>query len=222
MTEDVDKVRAKLLAVVMARRAECAAAKAQRAEYAIQGKEAKFCIMADRAIKAKWEERVTKTAALRGEMIALARAGGAAVVDKRLARYRIDVEVAQAKLAKSNATDAAAVEKLREADDALREAAIAVCEAERAVKCHDFTVTMDLAERLGRDLEFFIGPGDRWHLPAEIQAALARLPQRDPLHTPINELKFGRWASQQAWDERIRDLMLDAPAAEAQAESEKV
>ena len=127
--------------------------------------------------------------------------------DEQILRGNIAVEIAAGKLAQSITTHAAAVAAHATADEAVRQAADAIRVAERADIAARFVAAMDTALALGERLEFFTGPV--FALPPDIVEALARVPKPDPMHTPLNQLRYGGAPSQLKWERRLVELMAD-------------
>jgi hypothetical protein len=125
--------------------------------------------------------------------------------DAKLLHANIAAEIVEARAATIRAEcDAAAVE-VHAAKAEVSKTARAVRAEERSQRLARFEAAFDHMMTLGQSLEFFCGPiSER---PADIVAALAKIPRPDPINTPVNELRG--FASTRAWDERLRELMAD-------------
>jgi hypothetical protein len=148
----------------------------------------------------------------RAGFVAACKASDVLACDGLLLEARIECEIAEARAATIRAECHAATIELHAAEAAVGEAA-QQCVIEQMV---------DLAAEVSRALNHALEIGGRLQalamrdamqtplsksiplLPPEVEAALQRLPQPDPMHVPMNVLRNGN--TSRAWFERIAEL----------------
>jgi hypothetical protein len=175
------------------KRAEAATA---AADLAIRLSAAVLHFEADRA-------EITALRTLRAAAVAANRPNEVADCDAKLLRANIAVEISESQASTLRAQHAAAVAALRASEAAVSESAGRVLDFEMLALASKFTAALDAAMVLGAELEAMrtLRP-----VPAEVTAALAKIPQPDPLHVPINILRNGRAHDGELWRQRHAQL----------------
>ena len=145
-------------------------------------------------------------------------------IDGELLRARIAVEIATARAAASTKDHGAAVTALRDATAAVETAAHAVLISEMLELAESVTSALDRVLDLGSQLRALASMSAltvRPHasipsIPREITQVLERLPQPDPLRTPLHLLRAGGVVSN-AWADRMAVLTADNFSIDAAA-----
>jgi hypothetical protein len=192
---------------------ELANAKTRRGEAAAALKVAAESVVRDDDEVAACKAHVDELAETRAGYIASAKPVAVLAIDERLLKGRIGVEVAAARAATSAARHAAAVAELHAAKAAVDECAQQVLlQVEMVDLAVEITALLDRAFPLGERLQA-LAMRDALRrpmnvsvptLPREVESALARLPQADQMHVPVDILRNG--VNSRVWSQRVAEL----------------
>jgi hypothetical protein len=167
---------------------------------------------ADAADVLACEGHMTTLKRARATAIAAARPTAAIAVDAELLRASVVGEIAATRSVSSAAKHAEAVAALRAAEAAVAAAARAQIDSEMVELARQFEAQFDHAIETGEQLRELstldhkpIPLGARSTLPAAVTRALERLPKRNPLDTPIDQLR-GAAVHSDRWSKRLAQL----------------
>jgi hypothetical protein len=187
------------------------AAKARRSQAAGELAEAEIRAAADAADLEVCRALVVTLETARAAAIVAAKPDAALAADTELLKARITFEIAAARASASTAKHAAAVAELHQAEAAVTQTARRVIDAEMIDLAGTFSATLDAALALGerlRELTLRDEPtawGSGPTLPAQVAAALERLPRQNPYDVPMSVLRNGEFSH--AFARRLSELI---------------
>jgi hypothetical protein len=189
-----------------------AAAKTHRAEASTALQVAAISASTDLLDVDVCKSHVAAVEQARAAAITAAKPAAAMKADSALLSARISLEIAEARAKASTDKHTAAVAADIAAKAGVTQAARVQIDAEMIDLAAEFSQALDAAFKIGERLQALslrdnrpTSVGAVSTLPKPVEQALERMPKSDPLHVPVNILRYG--ASSTAWADRYGALL---------------